>query len=275
MSPNLSGSATRLPESASPRLPGAPNFRDLGGLAGRDNRRVRYGRVFRSDDLASLGEADFERLQPLGIRLICDLRGGLERERRPSLWHAGSAPEKLLASMSARHQAVGHGFNRELLEQYPGPEGARRMMLETYRTLPRNGARGLLAILNRIADGGTPALIHCTAGKDRTGFICAMLLHVLGVPREAIYADYLLTNERVDLDTMALRVGPIIEFMLGMPANAIARPALDVVNSVDADYLDALFAAIEAEYGAMESYFDAIGVDAALRARLQDELLDG
>ena len=192
------------------RLSGAPNFRDFGGHRTLAGPAVRRGLLFRSDDLSNLTHGDLEALTPLSIRLICDLRGSVERDRRPSRWPESLSTERMIASLSSDLR-MGHGFHARFLESDPSADNAHAMMLETYRYLPRNGARGLRAILGRLAEGEVPALIHCTAGKDRTGFVCATLLSLLGVPREIIYADYLLTNERIDLDVAALRVGPLLE----------------------------------------------------------------
>lgn len=266
-----SSSSVPLPEQVQ-RLSGAPNFRDFGGYDTVDGRRVRRGQLFRSDDLSNLTHGDLEALTPLAIRLICDLRGSLERTRRPSRWPEGLTTERIVASLSTDLR-MGHGFHARFLEDAPTAENARLMMLETYRYLPRNGARGLQTIFSRLAAGEVPALIHCTAGKDRTGFICASLLSVLGVPRETIYADYLLTNERGNLDALAIRVAPLIEQMLEIK-DPLPRVALDVVNGVAREYLDASFAAIDEEHGSLDAYLDTAGVDATMREALRGQLLE-
>lgn len=254
------------------RLIGAPNFRDLGGIPTQDGRRVRDGQIFRSDDLSRLTTDDFEILTPLAIRLICDLRGVIERTARPSRWPDALATERLHANLSPDLQ-VGHGFHGALLQDDPSADNARLMMLETYRRLPKNSMDGIRAIFSRLADGEVPALIHCTAGKDRTGFICACLLHALGASRETIMSDYLVTVSRLDLDMMADSISGLLQQMLHLQ-NPLPRPALDVINTVVPEFLIAAFDSVEAQFGSMDQYLLAAGVDAPLRLRLQGELLE-
>ncbi len=254
------------------RLIGAPNFRDLGGIPTRDGRRVRNGQIFRSDDLSRLTTDDFEILTPLAIRLICDLRGAIERTERPSRWPEALATERLHANLSPDLQ-VGHGFHGALLQDDPSADNARLMMLETYRRLPKNSMAGIRSIFGRLAAGELPALIHCTAGKDRTGFICACLLHTLGASPETIMSDYLVTVSRLDLDMMAASIGGLLQQMLHLQ-KPLPRAALDVINSVVPEFLIAAFDAVDAQFGSMDQYLQAAGIDAALRLQLQDQLLE-
>lgn len=172
-------------------LEGCSNFRDLGGYRTADGRRVRMGRVFRSASLANLTDADLARLGALGIRTVCDLRGVRERERAPSRLPGADAPDVVGLPIEPR---VGASLRDLLRREAATGEDAYALLQAAYSAyagehLPRY--RALFALLLK---GRMPLLFHCSAGKDRTGFGAALLLTALGVPREAVVADYLATN---------------------------------------------------------------------------------
>jgi len=259
------------PNRPAPLLRGAPNFRDLGGLRSVSGRRLRPGRLFRSGSLAQLDDADLAVLQALNLRLVCDLRSEGERRSHPSRWPQGSTPRALAFDVNEDLRAQQPQFVRQMMQD-PSTAGARGLMLETYRRLP-GACIGRLALLfdALAAEDGTPAVIHCTAGKDRTGFVCAMLLCALDVPIDVIHADYLLSmqyNDRAALDAL---VRQILQDTVGVCA---APPVLDVLNGVHRDYLAASFERIREDYGSVESYLAAAGLDRTLRQRLQYRLLE-
>ena len=167
------------------RLEGAPNFRDLGGYHTRDGSRVRRGQLFRSQSLAYLTDADVDALHDLGVQLVCDLRSDGERRRSPNRLHPQFDGERLEIGIDADLRANGNPFLAAIASD-PTPAAARRVMLSIYSDLPNAFA----VIWPHLIDGllereRLPALIHCTAGKDRTGFACALLLLALAraVPR--------------------------------------------------------------------------------------------
>src|SRR5690606_2871519 len=181
-------------------LQGTPNFRDLGGLLTADGRQLRHGRLFRTEGPAYLAAADIAQLRNIGLRLVCDLRSDNEREHEPNTWCGDCDLHLLNLDVSADLRA--HGNEAwEALKTDPSPAGARNAMLYNYRAMAHGMAPHLRTLFQRmIAHGEIPALIHCTAGKDRTGFAIAVILHTLGVPRETIYADYLLSRQHASAE---------------------------------------------------------------------------
>jgi protein-tyrosine phosphatase len=252
------------------QLAGAPNFRDIGGHKTSDGMQVRYGVVFRSSELSRLSESDVAVLRGLGVRLVFDLRSDGERTHRPSRWPEGTATEHLAGALLTDIRA-GHGKLRDILVEDPSRDGARRMMLESYRLMPARAAARLNQFLRRLAEGSTPAIIHCTAGKDRTGFLCACLLLALGVPKPTVYADYLLSAEHIDLDEMATTTYEVVAAQLRVDAS---REMVDVINSVAVEYLDSSFASVDQEFGSLSAYFEHCGVDAELMRQLRERLLE-
>jgi protein-tyrosine phosphatase len=245
-------------------------FRDLGGTLTADGRRIRSGRIFRSGDLSALTRADLDRLRSLGIRLVCDLRSEFERTARPSQWPEDLQTERLIAGLL--DVRTGQLDLRRMLIEDPTPAGVRRMMLATYEALPAAAAPLLPQLFARLANDQLPALIHCSAGKDRTGFICACIQHALGVDRETILKEYLAIREHLAADAMASRIAEHLRALVG---DAAAERMVKVLSDVDADYLDAAFAVIDREHGSLARYLSAAGVTDETVTRIQQQLLDG
>ena len=172
----------------------APNFRDLGGLPTADGRIVRPGLVFRSEALLEPIDADAAAIIAYGIVLVCDLRSDSERNHAPNDWWAAQGVELLDLDVMAAIEACDGPWLR--LRSDRTTAGAIAAMEATYTALPAAALVHLAAIVDRIIAGNLPLLIHCTAGKDRTGFVSAMLLAALGVDHATILADYLDSDGR-------------------------------------------------------------------------------
>jgi protein-tyrosine phosphatase len=254
------------------RLEGAPNFRDLGGYRTTDGRRVRHGAVYRSESLAHLTPRDLDTLRRIGVRLAADLRSALERSRNPSRWPEGSEPQVLHVDITVDMRA-GNEALLALLREDPSEEGALRLMTTNYRNLPRAFAPSLASIFDALAceAPSLPFVFHCTAGKDRTGFLAAMLLSALGVERDEIDRDYALTTERSDLSRLLRGSAEYIETELGHPPEPAMVEALVAARP---HYLAAAFDAIDGEWGSVDAYLEAVGgLHAPRRDRLRDSLL--
>jgi protein-tyrosine phosphatase len=249
-------------------LSGLKVFRDLGGTLTADGRRVRSGRIFRSGDLSVLTAADLDKLRTLGIRLVCDLRSEFERSARPSQWPEDLQTEWLVAGLLDVRS--GQFDLRRMLVEDPTPAGVRRMMLATYEALPAAAAPLLPQLFERLARNQLPALIHCSAGKDRTGFICACIQHALGVDRETIFRDYLAVREHLAADAMASRIAERLRAMVG---DAAAERMVKVLADVDAEYLRAAISRIEHEHGSMGAYLRAAGLTSERERDVRQYLL--
>lgn len=259
------------------RLAGAPNFRDAGGYGTAGGLRLRTRVLFRSGDLSRLTAEDVTLLRELPLRVVMDLRSEAERGRRPSrlpeqgveLLRYGS---QVVTSTTGRYSGL-----RDILAQEPGAAAARRMMLETYGLLPLQCAPAIGRVINRLIEGGLPLLIHCTAGKDRTGFVCACLHRLLGVPEEQFYQDYLRSGDifrggaPADREAMLTATAQAIEDTIGI---AVSRDALEVIGSVEREYLAAAFATVDREFGSIELYVRSCGVDARAVERLRERMLE-
>ena len=245
---------------------GAGNFRNLGGLLTHDGRRIRQHFLMRSDRLCHLTPQGWEQLAATGLTTICDLRSAEECALHPNCVPAVLGIEELACEV--RNGIRDDGSLLGMLIEQPTAATAEALMIEIYRRLPQQMAPVLGRIGDRLLGGGAPLLIHCTAGKDRTGFAVAMLLHALGVSQEEIERDYLASRAwaHAGIHRVSLAKG----LAATIPADAldaVCEPLLDVREV----YLRASFDKIARDFGSPESYLDiAVGLDAARRARLRE-----
>ena len=258
-------------------LVGAPNARDLGGLVGADGRRVRVGQLIRTPALGRLTDEDLPVLAKLGPACLVDLRATTEIEVAPEDRLAGEPRVVRLPVHDPEHpvftyvSAVLLGHDLDAYAEL-GRQGTAGAMAAIYRWfVTGESARVGFAEAVRLAarPENLPLLYHCSAGKDRTGWLTVILLTALGVDEAAIRADYLRNNELTD----SLRA-VIVEAMRRR------NPELDVdavlpVLEVRAEYLDAAYAEVRRVHGSFDAYLrDGLGLtDSDLRA-LRAQLLE-
>jgi protein-tyrosine phosphatase len=257
-----------------PILVCAPNFRDIGGYAGADGATVRGGQIFRSQLIIDPTVGDRAVLRAIDIRYICDLRGQHEREISPNLWLEPPPPavRDLNIGMDVK---AGAGELLGIIAADPTVNGIRAMMMRTYSLLPKAFEGKLRVLIDDILAGdGFPVLIHCTAGKDRTGFVTAMLLLSLGVSREVVQYDYALTEKFTDMERM---MAASAAYLTGIVGDRI-KPSpgmLRLLCGTSPDYLNAAFDAIERDYGSVDGYLEmTAGLDMAKRETLRGLMLD-
>jgi protein-tyrosine phosphatase len=257
-----------------PILASVPNFRDIGGYSAADGRRVRHGKVYRSQLILEPAAADLETLRQLNIRYICDLRGDPERKRAPNAWVEEPMPllRHLDIGMDVR---AGADVLLGMITADPTVNGVRRMMMFTYSMLPRAFEGKLGLVLDDMLTGRDfPMLIHCTAGKDRTGFMTALILLTLGVSPEQVQYDYALTEKYSDMERMMAASAAYLKGVVGDKIEADPE-MLRLLCGTSPDYLKAALDVIETEYDAIENYLErTAGFDAVKRKRLRELLLE-
>jgi protein-tyrosine phosphatase len=232
-------------------LEGAQNFRDIGGYRTANGRRVKWGMIFRSADLSKLTGSDLKSLNGLGIQTVYDLRSTGERRTAPDAFKGGSATVSL--EYDNNSQAI-----QAALRSNPTPELLRSAFRTTYPTLLVTLQPEYHQLFDGLLEGKGATLYHCSAGKDRTGIATALILSALGVPRETIIADFLMSNRYYHPAANA------------SPMGALAPELSAVLQGVDESYLRTTFDVIDAQYGSVEGYFErALGVDKAKIARLR------
>lgn len=246
-----------------PRLTSVDNFRDIAGTgAGYDangSHRVNKGAVYRSNAL-TFNDADLATVQGLGIADVIDMRNDSE---------IASAPDRVPTGATYVNIPILAGDISQIPGGITSPEQAAELLRTANRMFVTDpGARdGLAQTLTRIAEQPGPVVIHCTAGKDRTGWAVYLLQSLVGVDAGTIMNDYLLTNEysaasiQAAIDHITATRGP--------QAAAIYRPFL----VVDRTYLEAGITQLKTSYGTVDKYLrDGLGLDpqviSALRAKL-------
>jgi protein-tyrosine phosphatase len=255
---------------------GTANTRDLGGYTTSDGRAVRWGAIYRSDALASLTDADMATLASLNLRTAVDFRGPEEIAKAgpnrlapgtrgldiPLLDEGGNA-------LAAALTAALHSGDSATLEEMLGDGKAVQINVDSYRRMAtsKDAQAGFAAVLRRLAGGAdTPLLYNCTAGKDRTGLMSAVILTVLGVPRDTVIKDFLLSN-----DYLAASHQQTYDYLASKGIDtALIRPLMEQ----RAQYLESFFDGVDAKYGTFHRYVrDGLGLDAKTVAALKRALL--
>ena len=229
-------------------LDGAANFRDLGGYATRDGSTVKRGLLYRSDDLSELTDRDLERLAELDLALICDFRGPDEWQAEPDRLPATDPPE--IAHLEIWDPSFSADGLREAFSEADPEMDFGELLVDVNRMLAGEFAGQYRALFERITQPeNLPALVHCTAGKDRAGFASALILRMLDVPMETIYEDYMLTNhytaEQTERMILMIRL-----FSLFRNDGEGLRGVL----GVEQRFLEAAFDEIDRRYGDFDTY---------------------
>lgn len=252
-------------------LEGVDNFRDFGGYRGSGGRALKRGRLFRSASHGRATEADLATISALRLSAIIDLRRPDERRRDPSRRPPGFAGEVLSNDEGGEAEDSWHVHVRG---SDLSPASFREYLSRYYHAAPV--APRHIDLFSRyfralaVAEG--PILIHCAAGKDRTGLLAALTHHLAGVHRDDILADYLLTNDEARIARRAPLVAEAIRALAGRaPTDAAVRVAM----GVEPEFLETAFRAMANTHGSIDAYLEkAVGVDSELRARLEAKLLD-
>ena len=225
-------------------LPDTPNFRDFGGKLTAEGRIVRSGHFFRSPALDSLSDRDLAALRSLDPEVILDLRGVDER---------ATAPNRLDKVLGSRihsvpvEPSVGPKIRNAAAEGRLTGSLAESIMAEAYRGFVETHYQRFTEALRIICvPRRSPVVFHCTAGKDRTGFLAYLILSALGVSREAIYADYLATNTYVREIPAALA--------------AVPEDAQAAILQVRPSYLDAAVTAMSGNVASPDALTEALGL---------------
>jgi protein-tyrosine phosphatase len=259
------GGARRIVAERRLPLEGGDNFRDIGGYETRDGASVRWGLLYRSNNLSDLSNRDLRYLTRLGIQLVCDFRSTAERVREPNRELMGTQAET--AELTISVEGVDPGEMQERIRTGRLSAGSlERVMLAAYRSFVTEHSDQFAAMFDRILQpDNLPTIVHCTAGKDRTGFASAMILLALGVPRETVFEDYMATNRyRAGYKKWITRLVPI--YSLFRTSGEEIEPILDARRP----YLQASLDTIEELYGSVPAYLEQrLGVSPEEQDRLR------
>ena len=248
---------------------GIHNFRDFGGWPGADGRQVRTGLLYRSGQHVEASDADLAAIAALDIHTVIDLRGEGERARNPCRRVEGWDGDVLFyegeTSSSPPHM--------DITPETTTAEFARERMLAVYTRMPVNPAMQTMfaRYLRVLVERDGASLVHCFAGKDRTGIAATLVLHILGVSEADQRAEFLRTNDAPTIDVLRRQSVPGIEARLG---RTLDEEGIRALLEVHGDYLDRFHAIVNESYGSLDAWLEAeIGVDDALREALRERYL--
>jgi protein-tyrosine phosphatase len=248
-------------------LDGVHNFRHWFGYKSKTGKFVQPG-LYRSGHFARSSSSDRTFFDELGLSVVVDMRRPRERAREPSPW-LYDQQLRVISSSQDDHSEPPH--MRFLREGNFSSTSVRDYMLSAYRRIPMEEGNktalrdGIRALASGDADGGL--LVHCAAGKDRTGIFCALVLDELGVSRSDIFEDYLLTNSAVDFEVLVPLVQQTLKDNIGVD---VPDNVMRAFLGVDVDYLAEAFAVM----GGTDAYLtEKLGISDAERESLRDRWL--
>ncbi len=249
---------------------GTLNFRDVGGYAAEDGRRVKRGVLFRSDELAHLSRSGRETVAELGLRRVYDLRSEPERQKEPDRLPKRNNIE--LFELPVYFRPLDRRESRDKILSGKVERGHfSGLLVEANKAFALDFTPQWQELVQSLTKpNALPAVIHCVDGKDRTGFAIAIILRALGVPKETVMEDYLLSN--LFLESRNSRYA-----FLGSMGSLFQVPRSEIRSLLDVrrEYLEAAFTAIDEQYGSFQGYLrEALGLDAQAIDKLRLALLE-
>ena len=244
-------------------IEGSLNFRDFGGYATAGGGLVKRGKLFRCGSLANIPEQAHQDFANLDIGVICDLRRDEESRMSPT---PDAAPFECRV-----HIPIDPGSSTQLHDSYQNPNHDSVNRIQFMESITREIARDHIQEYRNLFDQllavNNGFLLHCSAGKDRTGFGAAMILFALGVSETDVFFDYLLSNRATELFE---RMKPMFKKQYG---NRVDDESLRVISGVKESYLRAALDQVRQQHGSIDGYLNAVGVDQAARETLRSRLV--
>lgn len=246
-------------------IEGSLNFRDFGGYPTSDGKWVIKGRLFRCGMLSDLSPSGRKAFEELDIGVICDLR------REDEIFQYPTPSESPFENQ--RHIPIAPGTSAHLRDSFSSDadreasaDERSRFMQEITREIARDHVGAYTQMLNALLEVENGFLVHCMAGKDRTGFGVAIIQLALGVSETDVMADYLLTNQASELITT---IGQRMSTQ-GMP---LSQETLEILAQVKEEYLMAALNELETQFGGINGYLEAAGLATADQNDLKSRLV--
>jgi protein-tyrosine phosphatase len=253
------------------KLTGVANFRDIGGYPTGNGQKIKSGVIFRSGELSGLTASDQKTIAALNIRYEVDLRRDDERAANPSNW-GQKAPQLIWISLMQPNVTPQNSLQQ--FSEAKDVAAAKLVMAQTTANLAVDGAANIGKVLGELARADGPALIHCSAGKDRTGVTVAILMTLLGVSRQDVDHEYMRSNESVGAQLQRQKARE----QAGKDTFSLSGLSPEVVKAMmgtDPTYMDAMFREINAKYGSFDAYTrEGLKLTAAQIAQLRKNLIN-
>lgn len=257
------------------RFPGTINFRDMGGYRTVDGNRVKMGRLFRSGHLAHTEPDARAAIAELGIGLVCDFRTDAERNEHPNQYAVDHTPIVKHLPIWPQKTPGSDIAAQKMLHGEIGTHEAGRYLGSGYREFARHQHERFAEVFSSVVkQGGSSALLHCSAGKDRTGIAAALLLHTLGVSRDDIVSDYMLSKEGQGAE-LQTRHYVDVEWLAFDGTPACTKEDIFDLFSVHTAKINAAFDEMENVAGSVDTYIrDTLGVTDEMQRALKRHYLE-
>ena len=252
-------------------LKGTSNTRDIGGYLTSDLRTLRWRQIIRSEKLSRLTASDFQKLEEIGVKTVIDLRTVREHDQSPTVWLGDNPPQFF-------HFPIGDSQNNWFKAQRKMMKSSRFTeeqaldhMVRGYRMIAEVGPPSFQKLMGLVLDQSNwPVLIHCNAGKDRAGVAVMLILEALGVDRETIMDDFLLTNKigRSEEKANFLSKKRKNPRSLGGRNKGPSAKAWFPIVGVQPEMLEAFYVSVDGQYGSMDAFLSEMGVDHDARRAL-------
>lgn len=249
-------------------LEGTSNTRDIGGYQTSDLRALRWRQIIRSENLSRLTDGDFQKLEEMGVKTVIDLRTEREHQKSPTVWLGDNPPQFF-------HFPIGDAQNdwfkaqRRLMNKSRfTEEQSLEHMKKGYRMIAEEGPPSYQKLMELVLDQSNwPILIHCNAGKDRAGVAVTLILEALGVERETIMEEFLLTNKISRTEEKAVLLAKESNKSRRFGRGPSASAWFPIVG-VHPEMLEAFYASVDDQYGSMDAFLTELGVDREARNAL-------
>jgi protein-tyrosine phosphatase len=268
--------SNELPYERVIELKGTSNTRDIGGYQTGDLRTLRSGQIIRSENLSRLTAGDFQKLEQIGVKTVIDLRTDKEHDKAPTVWLGDNPPQFF-------HFPIGDSQNewftaqRKMMGRNRFTEKqALKHMVEGYRMIADVGPPSYQKLMDVVLDQSNwPILIHCNAGKDRAGIATTLILEALGVDRETIMEEFLLTNKIARIEEKAAFLAKESRYSSNgkRSGRSPSASAWFPIVGVQAEMLEAFYVSVDEEYGSMDAFLTELGVDQDARRALSASLI--
>ena len=272
--------ALALPAFAVPErvidLQGTSNTRDIGGYSTTDGRVVEYGQILRSDKLSRLTADDFAELEAIGVKTVIDLRTQREHDHDPTVWQGEQPPRFIHLPIGDADDPWYRKQNRMVKSNRFSAAQSTDQMIDGYRMIADVGVPSYRRLMDIVLDPANhPVLIHCNAGKDRSGVAVALILEALGVDRETIMDEYLLTNDIARAAEKAERMAKSRrDSGIRRSGRTPSAEAWFPLIGVAPEMLETYWAYIDEGYGSMDAFLAELGVGSQERSDLAASLTD-